>query len=59
MGSGGLSPVQRRMLEVRHAEGNQAVWSAAAGQPHHVRAYAARLIAIEDLLLEVTGLTAC
>ena len=39
-----------RMLEVRRLEGNQALWAAAAGQPDHVRAYAARLMAIEDLL---------
>jgi hypothetical protein len=38
------------MLEQRRAEGNQALWAAAAGQPDHVRAYAARLMAIEDLL---------
>ena len=38
------------MLEARRAEGNQGLWAAAAGQPDHVRAYAARLMAIEDLL---------
>ena len=52
---GRLSPGHRRMLEVRQAEGNQAIWSAAAGQPEHVRAYVARLIAIEDLLLELAA----
>ena len=50
-----MGPAHRRMLEVRHAEGNQAIWSAAAGQPEHVRAYVARLIAIENLLLELSG----
>lgn len=55
LGSGEVGPVHRRMLEVRHAEGNQAIWSAAAGQPEHVRAYVARLIAIENLLLELAG----
>jgi hypothetical protein len=43
------------MLDVRRAEGNQAIWAAAAGQPEHVRAYVARLIAIEDLLLALAS----
>ena len=54
-GGGRVGPGHRRMLEVRRAEGNQAIWAAAAGQPEHVRAYIARLIAIEDLLLELAG----
>lgn len=41
------------MLEVRRAEGNQAIWAAAAGQPERVRGYVARLIRIEELLLEL------
>jgi hypothetical protein len=49
--AGGLvSHPHALMLEVRRTEGNQALWAAAAGQPDHVRAYAARLLAIEDLL---------
>jgi hypothetical protein len=47
---GRVAPPHVRMLEVRRREGNQALWAAAAGQPDHVRAYAARLMAIEDLL---------
>jgi hypothetical protein len=52
---GRVSPGHRLMLEVRRVEGNQAIWAAAAGQPEHVRAYVARLIAIEDLLLTLAG----
>jgi hypothetical protein len=47
---GCLAPAHALMLEQRRAEGNQALWAAAAGQPEHVRAYAARLLAIEDIL---------
>ena len=47
---GRLSAAHALMLEQRRVEGNQALWAAAAGQPDHVRAYAARLMAIEDLL---------
>jgi hypothetical protein len=47
---GRLSHPHALMLEVRRAEGNQGLWAAAAGQPEHVRTYAARLMAIEDLL---------
>ena len=49
-GGGRVAPAHARMLEVRRREGNQALWAAAAGQPDHVRAYAARLMAVEDLL---------
>ncbi|TMF86272.1 MAG: hypothetical protein E6I08_12190 [Chloroflexi bacterium] len=49
-GGGEVSHPHALMLEVRRAEGNQALWAAAAGQPDHVRAYAARLLAIEELL---------
>jgi hypothetical protein len=52
---GQVTPAHRRMLDVRRAEGNQAIWAAAAGQPEHVRAYVARLIAIEDLLLALAA----
>ena len=52
---GRLSHPHALMLEVRRAEGNQALWAAAAGQPEHVRAYAARLMAIEDLLATLPG----
>ena len=52
-GGGRLTPAHRAMLAARRAEGNQGVWAAAAGQPDHVRAYVARLLAIEDLLEEL------
>lgn len=52
---GRLSHPHALMLEVRRDEGNQALWAAAAGQPEHVRAYAARLMAIEDLLATLPG----
>jgi hypothetical protein len=47
---GRLAPGHALLLEARRAEGNQALWAAASGQPDHVRTYAARLMAIEDLL---------
>jgi hypothetical protein len=49
-GGGRLTAGHSAMLEARRAEGNQGIWAAAAGQPDHVRAYVARLIAIEDRL---------
>ena len=45
---GGLTPVQRRMLLQRRAEGNSALWSAVSGQGSQVRSWFARLVAIED-----------
>ncbi len=47
---GRVSAGHARLLAVRAREGNQAIWAAAAGQPDHVRAYVARLIAVEELL---------
>lgn len=52
-GGGRLAPGHSAMLEARRAEGNMGVWAAAAGQPEHVRAYVARLIAIEDLVVSL------
>lgn len=49
-GGGRLSRAHSAMLEARRAEGNQALWAAAAGQPEHVRSYVARLLALEDVL---------
>jgi hypothetical protein len=48
-----LSPVHRRMLDVREAEGSQALWSVAGELGEPVRSYVARLIAIQDLLSEL------
>lgn len=47
---GRLGVAHSAMLEARRAEGNQALWAAAAGQPDHVRSYVARLLAIEEVL---------
>lgn len=48
-----LSPVHRGMLDVREAEGNQALWSLVGELGEPVRSYVARLIAIEELLREL------
>lgn len=48
-----LSPVHRRMLDVREAEGNQSMWSLAGELGEPVRSYVARLIAIQDLLTKL------
>ena len=50
---GRLDPGQRRMLEVRRAEGNRAIWAAAAALGGAARPAAARLMALEDLLADV------
>jgi hypothetical protein len=47
---GRLGADHRRMLEVRQAEGNPALWSLSAELGEPVRSYVARLMAIEDLL---------
>ncbi|HKC18915.1 MAG TPA: hypothetical protein VKE27_04725 [Candidatus Dormibacteraeota bacterium] len=43
----------RKMIDVRSAEGNQRVFRAAGELGEPVRAYVARLIAIEDLLAQL------
>jgi hypothetical protein len=48
-----LSPANRRMLDVREAEGNQALWSLSGELGEPVRSYVARLIAIQELLTEL------
>jgi hypothetical protein len=50
---GRLSPAHRRMLDVREAEGNQALWSLAGELGDPVRSYLARLIALQELLTEL------
>ncbi|HEX6489649.1 MAG TPA: hypothetical protein VF137_12360 [Candidatus Dormibacteraeota bacterium] len=47
---GRLDSNQQKMLAVRHAEGNQAVWAAAGELGEPARALVARLLALEDLL---------
>ena len=47
---GRLSRQHRRMLDIRHGEGNQAVWAAGGSIGESGRTYVARLIAVEDLL---------
>jgi hypothetical protein len=47
---GRLSPAHRRLLEVREAEGNQALFKAGADLGDAGRAYLARLLAVEELL---------
>jgi hypothetical protein len=48
-----LNPAHRRMLDVREAEGNQALWSLAGELGEPVRSYVARLIAIQELLTDL------
>ncbi len=48
-----LSPAHRRMLDVREAEGNQALWSLAGELGEPVRSYVVRLIAIQELLTDL------
>lgn len=50
---GQLAPAHSAMLEARRAEGNRALWAAAAGQPEHVRSYVARLLALEEILVRL------
>jgi hypothetical protein len=47
---GRLSPTHRLMLDVRQAEGNRPIWTAAAEAGDPVRSYVARLLEIEALL---------
>jgi hypothetical protein len=47
---GKLSIAHAGLLEFRRAEGNRALWTAAAELGEPFRSYVARLIAIEDLL---------
>ncbi len=47
---GRLTAVHRLMLDVREAEGNQALWGVAAERGEPVRSYVARLLAIQDAL---------
>ncbi|MDQ6773704.1 MAG: hypothetical protein M3024_12080 [Candidatus Dormibacteraeota bacterium] len=44
---GRLSPALRLMLDVRKAEGNAPLWAAAAEMGEPVRAYVARLLAVQ------------
>jgi hypothetical protein len=50
---GSLDANLRKMVDVRHAEGNQRVFRAAGELGEPVRSYVARLIAIEDLLAQL------
>ena len=49
-GDGRLSPHHRHLLDVREAEGNQALWAAGGSLGDPGRSYVARLIALEALL---------
>lgn len=50
---GSIDANLRKMVDVRHAEGNQRVFRAAGELGDPVRSYVARLIAIEDLLAQL------
>jgi hypothetical protein len=51
---GGLDRNRAEMLKTRRAEGNQPVFRAGGELGDRVRAYVARLLAIEDLLTELS-----
>jgi hypothetical protein len=50
---GSLDANLRKMLDTRRAEGNERVFRAAGDLGEPVRSYAARLLAIEDLLAQL------